>query len=100
MVTEKCLCRTCYPSLKPETMPLNQGVKKKLAIVTAASGIICKHSNVWSFDCESEKEKKKYMNENSIFNFSCLKLISSIIKHPEKKFYALLSFVVEYKFAI
>ncbi len=55
-----------------QTMPLNQGVKKKLAIVTAASGIICKHSNVWSFDCESEKEKKKYMNENSIFNFSCL----------------------------
>lgn len=47
----------CYPSLKPETMPLNQGVKKKIShCETASSGIICKDSNEWSFDCEGEKK--------------------------------------------
>lgn len=48
----------CYPSLKPETMPLNQGVKKKIShCETASSGIICKHSNERLFDCEGEKKK-------------------------------------------
>lgn len=75
------------PSLKPETMPLNQGVKKNVAIVTQLP--LESFVNILMSDLLIVRVKKMYMKENSVFNFSCLKLILSIIKHPEKKPYRL-----------
>lgn len=76
--------QVCYPSLKPETMPLNQGVKKHLAIVKQLS--LESFVSILISDLLSVRvEKKMFMKENSVFNLSCLRLILSIIKHPEKK---------------
>lgn len=65
-------------------MPLNQGVKKHLAIVKQLS--LESFVSILMSDLLSVRVKKKmFMKENSVFKLSCLRLILSIIKHPEKK---------------
>lgn len=75
-------------------MPLNQGVKTKLAIVKQLPLEL--FVSILMSDRLIVRVKKMFMKENSVFNLSCLRLISSIIKHPEKKKkrYVLLSFVI------